>query len=190
LDNLGDATPAQLPTPHGQPDPLVRSSHVDNVFEGPARKTLISTHALSVDRSDFTVQVDGDRNAGFETFVNFPDGGGGIIGARRGETTHDLAAGKQFSVWVGLPANAAVVTYTYEGRTVWQRPLDGNAAFLHPTVMTFRDTPQGTRDLVAHPRYDPLLRAYDADGDLVTQNVIYVEGPLIGLSNVPLKYGQ
>lgn len=78
----------------------------------------------------------------------------------------------QVYVWTRLPAGAAYVSYTWESTQFWERPLDGTAVFVMERPAVFN----GPMYSDWHNAPLPLLRAFDADGNQLSE----VKAPRIG----------
>jgi len=73
--------------------------------------------------------------------------------------------GEQVYVWTQLPASTAYVTYTFEGDTsAWEESVDGVVAFLVPRPAAWDGEPYS-----ACRASNPVLRAFDAQGDFLGQ---------------------
>jgi hypothetical protein len=69
---------------------------------------------------------------------------------------------RQRWIWLRVPKDAAYVTVTYGSDVrLWQRPVDGVAAFQFPIPENQMNAPASPDDPVAH------MKAYSADGQLV-----------------------
>jgi hypothetical protein len=159
--------------------------------QGPGHYIAGSEHTYRIDRTaTFTVErfigqaeLSSEPPGPVGTAFHVGDGAGGAeqvdhVPAEFTDTNWPLG-GKQLTVWSGVPATATYVTLCYEHRTLaWQRPLFGTVGFVIPLITTYRDTPTGLAHMGTNPSFAPILRAYDSGGSLVSQFIIYVNGPL------------
>jgi hypothetical protein len=84
--------------------------------------------------------------------------------------------GDQLVVWIGLPAGAAFVTYTYRADTSWERPQWGVAAFVAPQQAVELGTTNESLTSLERRHALPEMDAYDAAGRLLMRYFVYAPG--------------